>query len=541
MKNANKYKLLAIILGTFTALGLALVLFLQSPFFEVELHTEESHLEIGETANSDPAYYLNGPDWCVSLSYVDLSSVKNKKVGRYPVYIHHGFRKYVSYVNVTDTTAPEVSCDIKNKTVQPGDVLSVHSLGIHAKDYSEIETIQFTKISSTKFYTGLPDEQTVEIRDLYRKGIPIQGEKFQFAYGGIYTMTVTVYDTFHNSSDITINITVDEPPVLEAPKNFYVANTPQIDFTDYITAWDFIDGDYDASDIEIDNSKINMTASGTYPVTFSITDNYGFTTTKTANVHVSSQEALQKLFNEHGINMDTDVVIGVRNAYDIGYYQEDNIVSRQQTMLPCIAHIQNDKTNSFGSGFIIEINDNFVTLASNEHVIKNDMVVDVTFFDGQTYSATVVAADPKRDIAFIRIPINGDDTHSSLSPDYVKKLRTVHINKNYWDTLSDNCKLTIGYICIDINGEIWDNNVGFIVEKEATRDWNEYKDVNETIVSFEPIAGSSGSALFDGHGQLVGMMRGYTDYRGYRETVAVPLSDILSYFETVFKYKIHYQ
>ena len=67
------------------------------------------------------------------------------------------------------------------------------------------------------------------------------------------------------------------------------------------------------------------------------------------------------------------------------------------------------------------------------------------------------------------------------------------------------------------------------------------KDVNEMIVSFEAIAGSSGSALFDGHGQLVGMMRGYTTYPGYTETVAVPLSEILSYFEIVFKYKIHYQ
>ena len=91
-------------------------------------------------------------------------------------------------------------------------------------------------------------------------------------------------------------------------------------------------------------------------------------------------------------------------------------------------------------------------------------------------------------------------------------------------------------LCILIN-----NNIGYIIEKEAIRDWNEFKDVNETIVSFPAVPGTSGSAIFDGHGQLIGMMRGYTEYPGYTETVAVPLNELLQYFETVFKYKIHYQ
>jgi hypothetical protein len=84
-------------------------------------------------------------------------------------------------------------------------------------------------------------------------------------------------------------------------------------------------------------------------------------------------------------------------------------------------------------------------------------------------------------------------------------------------------------------------NSGYIVEKEAIRDWNEYLGINETIISTEPIPGTSGSALFDGYGRLVGMIRGYTHYATHTETVAVPLSEILNYFEIVFKYKAHYQ
>ena len=541
MKKINNRHLPAIILGFVVAFGLAIVFFLQSPLFEVELKTAESTLEIGQAANSTPSYYLDGAKWCVSLSTVDTSSVKTTKVGRYPIYIYHGFQKYTSYVNVCDNTAPEVSCDIKNKTVKAGDILSAASLGIHADDHSGIETIQFTRIASTKFYTGLPDDQTAEIRELYRKGIPIQGEKFQFAYGGIYTMTISVSDTFQNTTDVELIVTVDTPPVIEAPKNFYVADTPQIDFTKYIRAWDFIDGEVAITDIEIDTSQLKLSTPGKYPVSLSVTDSYGLTTTKITTVHVNSQDALQSLLNEHAVNPDTDVIIGVKNAHDSGYYKDDNIVARQKSILPCVAHIQNDALESFGSGFIIEINDKFVTLVTNEHVIKRDLIVDITFFDGKHYSGSVVAADAKLDIAFIRIPIDGNDTASSIPSDYVQKLRTVHINKGYWDNLADDCKLAIAYSSIDGKGEVWSNNIGYIVEKEALRNWNQYKDVNETIISFEPVSGTSGSALIDGHGQLIGMMRGYTEYPGYIETVAVPLNSILSYFEAVFKYKIHYQ
>lgn len=538
--SANK-KIILVVLGVLAAFCLGLVLFFKSPLFNVELTTQETSFEIGDTLNTDPAFYLDGEDWCVSLSYVDTSAVKKTIVGRYPIYIYHGFYKYTSYINVIDTLAPEVTCDIKNKTISPGETISVHSLGLNIQDHSEIDSIAFTKIASSHFYTGLSDEASADMKEAYLKGIPMYAEEFQFSYGGIYTLTIEVTDAFHNSSEITLTLTVEQPPVVTAPNHIYVASNQNVDFSAYVDAWDFIDEDFGKDDLVIDTSEVNMSSTGEYKVYYTATDSYGLSITAYSIVHVSSQEALQELINTHVINISDNVIVGALNPYDSGYYEGQDISYIQEAMLPTIVHIENDKLDTFGSGFIIEINDEFVTIATNEHVITSDMIIDVTFFDAKTCTGSVVASNAREDMAFIRIPISEKESTSSLSQDYVNTLRTVHIDKAYWDSLANDSNLVFCYNCINADGDVWLLGDGTILEKKATRDWNNYKDVSETILSTQPMAGSSGSALYDTSGRLVGMIRGYTDYGSYTETVAVPLDRLLTYFETTFKYKVQYQ
>ena len=540
-KNKKSNKLWLFFIGCLGALILGAVLFMQSPLFRVTLTQSELHLELGTSASTQASTYLDGDSWSVPLSYVDTSKVKKNKTGRYPVYIYHGFDTYTCYVNVTDTTAPVVSCDIKTKTVTPGEIVSVDSLGLKIEDYSEISSTAFTCISSTHFYTGLPDEKTEEMREAYKKGLDMFAEEFQFAYGGIYTLTISVEDAFHNSTDVTLTLKVEEPPVIETVTDYYMAIAEEIPFEEYITAWDFLDEDLDSSDVKIDTAELQTGKSGTYPVYFSATDSYGLTTTSKANVHVSTKEDLQELINTHEIDINQDVIVGAYNSYDSGYYEEENISFIQNIMLPSIVYIENDILKTAGSGFIIAIDDAYVTIATNEHVITDDMTPDVVFYDATSCGGAVVAANKKEDIAFIRIPIGEKSSITTLAADYVQKLRTVHINEGYWNSLSNEESLTIGYNCVNKNGKIWFQQSGTMIAKNVNRNWNTYTDIDSMIISMEPEAGTSGSAIFDGYGHLIGMIRGYTDYGSYTETIAVPLHRILKYYEMTFKTKIQYQ
>lgn len=406
-------------------------------------------------------------------------------------------------VSDRDTTAPVIKSDIKTMTIKPGEVLSIALLGLDIQDESEVEYVKFTRISSTKFHTDLPEEEAAKMKELYRKGIALEAEEFIFSDGGIYTITISARDAYYNTGTTTMTVKVEEPPVLEVLENFYVADVVEIDFSEYIKVWDYISEDMSTKEVAIDTEQLQLTKKGSYEIVFTATDEYGLTTSKTAMVHVSSQEDLQEAINTHMIDLEKDVVLGAINAYDSGYYTTDDVEYIKVAMQPCIVTIENDIQGCSGSGFIMEINDEFVTIATSEQVVKRDLTVDVSFFDTTVCSGAVVASSEERDIAFIRIPINGKNSNTSVTSDYVNKLRTVHIDKGYWNKLSENDK--------------------------------------EMIVSKGAVSKNSGSAIFDGYGHLIGMVSGVTNLGEDSEMTTVSLEELLQYFEIVFKYKIHYQ
>lgn len=335
--------------------------------------------------------------------------------------------------NKPDMTAPIISCDINTKTIKAGDIISVSKLGIRVTDNSKIESLLFTKIRSDNFYMPPADsssEQLDTIKKAYAEGIAISGEEFQFTYGGIYELTITATDIYANSNDFTFTLKVETPPIIETPPDYYVVTGAEIPYKDYVKVWDIVDGDYTFEDITLDTSNLNIGKEGSYTVSFSAKDKYGLTSTCTANVHIMSKKALQQLIDTHKINATDHAIVGAYNKYDIGYY--DDATQLEVDIVPALVQISNSKNDVAGDGFIIKIDNEFITIATNESVVAGNLTALVSFYNEMTCSASVVFTNEEYDLAFIRIPVDGVNEASSISSDRLSTLRTVHLDEAQW-------------------------------------------------------------------------------------------------------------
>ncbi|HWY33573.1 MAG TPA: trypsin-like peptidase domain-containing protein, partial [Nitrosopumilaceae archaeon] len=64
------------------------------------------------------------------------------------------------------------------------------------------------------------------------------------------------------------------------------------------------------------------------------------------------------------------------------------------------------QSTRLGSGFVYDKEGRIIT---NNHVVEGSKTVNVTFVDGNTYTAKVVVTDPDNDIAVIQIIDNFSD------------------------------------------------------------------------------------------------------------------------------------
>jgi serine protease Do len=137
-----------------------------------------------------------------------------------------------------------------------------------------------------------------------------------------------------------------------------------------------------------------------------------------------------------------------------------------------------------GSGVIISDDGYIIT---NNHVIEDATTIQVTTYDGKEYDATLVATDSKSDIAVLKISATGLTAA----------------------TIGDSSKIAVGDTAIVIGnplgtlgGTVTDGIISATSRELVVN--NESMELIQTNAAIN--AGNSGGGLFDGNGNLIGIV-----------------------------------
>ena len=317
------YILIALIAVGLVLAGLAMVL-LWPPNIAEELIVEAGTERI---AANDFRREDRGAD----ASFVsDLTAVDLSKPGLYPVKVQYRHKTYDCTVRVQDTTPPqgkiqEVSV-YSDQTVEPGDfvtdIVDVTDVTVSWKaepdlslDGQQQVTIVLTDAAGNSaeyqaFLTVLTDSAAPQISGVgeiftylgtepdYLAGVSavdeLDGEvevtvdagAVDLTAVGTYEITYTAADSKGNTAAITGSVTVTDDstaPVIRGIRDITVYLGSTVSYRSGVLATDDQD---EAPKLEIDSSRVNLSAVGTYTVTYTARDKTGNVATQEITVAV---------------------------------------------------------------------------------------------------------------------------------------------------------------------------------------------------------------------------------------------------------------
>ncbi len=144
------------------------------------------------------------------------------------------------------------------------------------------------------------------------------------------------------------------------------------------------------------------------------------------------------------------------------------------------------KTNALGSGVIVNAEDGYII--TNNHVVENMDGIHVRLIDKREYEATLVGADPKTDIAVLKI--EADDL-TEISMGNSEKIRVGEWVMAVGSPFSENLSHTVTTGIVSALGR------SNIMNSQS------YEDFIQTDAAINP--GNSGGALLNMDGELVGI------------------------------------
>ncbi len=193
---------------------------------------------------------------------------------------------------------------------------------------------------------------------------------------------------------------------------------------------------------------------------------------------------------------------------------------------------QTYESDSAGSGFIISQDDDYIYIATNNHVISGASDITITFFDDEAVPGTVKGADSSVDLAVVAVAIS-DIPSSTYSEIKVA-------------TLGSSDTLAIGESAIVIGnalgyGQSVTTGVISALDREVTLTDDDGNTITNELIQTDAAVnpGNSGGVLLNMNGEVVGIVSAKYSATGVEGMgYAIPISEAIDIIENLINREI---
>ena len=177
------------------------------------------------------------------------------------------------------------------------------------------------------------------------------------------------------------------------------------------------------------------------------------------------------------------------------------------------------ESESAGSGIIMSTDDDYLYIASNNHVVEGAQELTITFVDGSAVSGEIQGTNPEKDLAVVRVKL--DD----IEDDTMDQIKVA--------TIGDSATLKVGESAVVIGnalgyGQSVTTGVISALDREVTFQNTDGSTMTNTLIQTEAAVnpGNSGGALLNMNGEVIGIVSAkYSDTDVEGMGYAIPISE----------------
>ena len=292
---------------------------------QLALATDRVSVELGYELNTDVAAYVADADIAVETT-IDFGAVDVSKLGTYTAVVTYKDQRASLEVDVVDTTAPEAEV-VNQVTVGVDEPLYVEDVltsvteltgnvmatfddladestdateevetteGVEATEGVEtakdVETTEDMEVTEEIEATGASEDMETFVLD----DVTVTNDAIVFHTVDEYSVSLTLADESGNSKQVEVPVLVGTEPTFLGIEDLTVTTGAEdVDYLSGVTATDSNGNDL-TDKIACDDSKVDLSLAGEYEITYTVTDENGFTAKQTAKVTVADGKTSKK-------------------------------------------------------------------------------------------------------------------------------------------------------------------------------------------------------------------------------------------------------